>query len=64
MKRRSIYEQRPAPKAAMVVDAIEGRVIGWQRDGEFVPIGQNCCENPLECRKCFRPVAPWWAPWR
>ena len=64
MKRRSVYERPAQPKAAMIVDMTEGKIIGWQRGEEFVPIGENCCENPLQCKRCFGPVPPWWTPWR
>ncbi len=53
--------KRP-PKARMVV--ADGRIVGWQRGEQFIPIGSPCCPNPLACRKCFGPRGPWWAPWR
>ena len=62
MKRRSKTEP---PKVSMVVDTMQGRIVGWEMpSGEFVPIDQNCCANPFECTKCFGPVdEPWWARW-
>jgi len=64
VKRRSVYERPAPPKVSMIVDQTQGKILGWQRGDEFIPIGSPCCANPLECRKCFGPVAPWWAPWR
>ena len=50
----------PGP-VAMVVDTTEGKILGWERGGRFVPLGENCCDNPLECTKCFGRVdRPWW----
>jgi len=49
----------------MIVDQTQGTVIGWERGDEFVPLGENCYSNPLECRKCFGPAdRPWWAWWQ
>jgi hypothetical protein len=48
----------------LVVDVTEGKILGWERGGQFVPIGKNCCENPLECKRCFGPPPRWWQWWR
>src|SRR5215208_5484457 len=50
-------EGQLAPKVAMVVDMAEGKILGWQRGGEFVPIGSPCCPFPPECRKLLRAAA-------
>jgi hypothetical protein len=54
--KRSRYE-RP-PKARMVVDTTHGKILGWQRGDEFIPLGKPCCENPFECKRCFGPSPP------
>ena len=59
--------KRPDPPepAQMIVDQVQGKILGWQRGNQFIPLGQNCCESPLECTRCFGPVEePWWARWR
>ena len=60
--KRSRY-RRP-PKASMVVDMQQGKVLGWQRADQFIPVGESCCKNPLECTRCFGPLDPWWTWWR
>ena len=50
------------PNVLIVVS--QGKIIGYERAGKFVPLGENCCENPLECKRCFGPVDTWWAWWR
>lgn len=54
--RRSRNANLPAEPVKMIVSG--GQIIGWERGGEFVPIGENCCANPFECKKCFGPVEP------
>jgi hypothetical protein len=56
---------RPDPGPVRMVVA-DGQILGWEMpSGEFVRPGENCCENPLECERCFGPVKKtWWARWR
>ena len=53
--KRSIYSRQRDPKPVKMVVS-EGRVVGrLLRDGSFVRQGEPCCENPLECERCFGP---------
>jgi len=52
------------PKVSMAVDTREGKILGWEKGDQFTPLGENCCENPLECKRCFERAEPWWARWR
>ena len=61
-KRKRSRPEPPKP-AQLVVDQAQGKILGWQRGDEFVPLGENCCESPLECTKCFGPKVPWWGRW-
>ena len=52
------------PKVSMVVDTGEGKILGWEKGDQFISLGENYCENPLACKRCFRRAEPWWARWR
>jgi len=63
--RRSRHSRPEPGPVKMIVAQGEGRIIGWEMpSGEFVPIGENCCEDPFACTKCFGAPEPWWARWR
>jgi hypothetical protein len=51
---RSVYEDRAKPVEPKIIVA-EGRIVGYEIDGQFVK-AQPCCENPLECERpeCWR----------
>ena len=53
-----------SPKVAMVVDTREGKILGWQRGDQFIPVGSPCCEDPLKCKRCWEGAESWWAWWR
>lgn len=52
--KRSRYE-RP-PKAGMVVDT-HGKILGWQRGDEFIPLRQALLREPVPVQTLLRSVA-------
>jgi hypothetical protein len=56
--RRSRYAERPDPGPVKMITS-GGDILGWEMpSGEFVPLGENCCENPLDCKRCFGSAVP------
>jgi hypothetical protein len=53
--KRSRYE-RP-PNASMVVDTTQGKILGWQRGDEFIPLRQALLREPVPVQTLLRSVA-------